>query len=176
MQIPKRNQQRFTIAALLALVFLIVGCEAEPVIEQPVPTTVQITPGSATLESIDATQGFTAVVRDQDGKEMPNAAVSWSGSDPSVFTVSGKRIHGNGDGGRQWYRDADGDLLAFERDRFGGGGAASGPDRDCVGGWAGVARSRSSCRSRWWCAWRIRAALVWGESRSPLPRVRKVVR
>ena len=50
---------------------------------------MEITPGSATLDFIDATQGFTAVVRDQNGRAMPNAAVSWSSSDASVFTVSG---------------------------------------------------------------------------------------
>ena len=56
---------------------------------QPVPTTVEITPESASLTFINATQGFQAVVRDQDGKVMPGAAVSWSSSDAGVFTVSG---------------------------------------------------------------------------------------
>ena len=56
---------------------------------QPVPTTVEITPGSASLTFINATQGFQAVVRDQEGKVMPNASVSWSSSDAGVFTVSG---------------------------------------------------------------------------------------
>lgn len=56
---------------------------------QPVPTTVEITPESASLTFINATQGFQAVVRDQEGRVMPNAAVSWSSSDAGIFTVSG---------------------------------------------------------------------------------------
>ena len=58
-------------------------------VEEPVPTTVEITPDAATLASIGATQGFSAVVRDQNGKAMPNASVSWSGSDAGIFTVTG---------------------------------------------------------------------------------------
>ena len=57
-------------------------------VEDPVPTTVEITPEAATLASIGATQGFSAVVRDQNGTAMPDAAVSWSGSDAGVFTVA----------------------------------------------------------------------------------------
>jgi hypothetical protein len=57
-------------------------------VEEPVPTTVAITPDAATLASIGATQGFSAVVRDQNGKAMPNASVSWSSSDAGVFTVA----------------------------------------------------------------------------------------
>jgi hypothetical protein len=57
-------------------------------VEEPVPTTVAITPDAATLASIGATQGFNAVVRDQNGTAMPDAAVSWSGSDAGVFTVA----------------------------------------------------------------------------------------
>ena len=91
MKTPERNQRIPTLAAMLPLALLIAGCggDGETGVEEPVPTTVQITPGSATLEFIDATLGFTAVVRDQDGKAMPNAGVSWSSSDPSVFSVSG---------------------------------------------------------------------------------------
>ncbi len=79
------------LAGSVLLLVAMAGCggDGETQVEEPVPTTVQITPGSAMLEFIDATQGFTAVVRDQDGKAMPNAAVSWSSSDASVFTVSG---------------------------------------------------------------------------------------
>ena len=57
-------------------------------VEDPVPTTVEISPEAATLASIGATQGFSAVVRDQNGTAMANAAVSWSGSDAGVFTVA----------------------------------------------------------------------------------------
>ena len=68
----------------------IAGCgDGETKVEEPVPTTVEISPGSAMLTFIDATQGFNAVVRDQNGTAMPNASVSWSSSDASAFTVSG---------------------------------------------------------------------------------------
>ena len=56
-------------------------------VEEPVPTTVEISPSSTTLTYISATAGFTAVVRDQDGKVMQNASVSWSSSDAGIFTV-----------------------------------------------------------------------------------------
>ena len=84
-------RQRSGLAGSVLLLVAIAGCggDGETKVEEPVPTTVEITPGSATLTFIDATQGFTAVVRDQNGKAMPNAAVSWSSSDASVFAVSG---------------------------------------------------------------------------------------
>ena len=87
----KRNQLKPALAVTLPLVFAIAGCggDGETGVEEPVPTSVEISPGGATLESIDATQGFAAVVRDQNGKAMPNASVSWSSSDAAVFTVSG---------------------------------------------------------------------------------------
>jgi len=69
----------------------IVGCgggDDSMVVEDPVPTTVEISPESATLTFIDATQGFTAVVRDQNGRAMQNATVSWSSSDAAVFAIS----------------------------------------------------------------------------------------
>lgn len=72
--------------------------------EEPVPTVVEVSPESAMLTSINATQGFTAVVRDQNGKAMPNATVSWSSSDAAVFTVSPSGLNatveavGNGNG------------------------------------------------------------------------------
>ena len=72
--------------------------------EEPVPTSVEVSPESAMLTSINATQGFTAVVRDQNGKAMPNATVSWSSSDAAVFTVSPSGLNatveavGNGNG------------------------------------------------------------------------------
>lgn len=88
-----KKECRFTRkSGLIAIALGIVGCgggDDGTQVEDPVPTTVEITPGSATLTFIDATQGFTAVVRDQNGKAIPNAAVSWSSSDEAVLTVSG---------------------------------------------------------------------------------------
>ena len=85
-----RNTQRSGLAASVLLLVAIAGCgDGETKVEDPVPTSVEISPGSAMLASINATQGFTAVVRDQNGRAMPNAAVSWSSSDASVFSVTG---------------------------------------------------------------------------------------
>ena len=87
----QENAWRTGLAAALAVA--IAGCgggdDGGTGMVQPVPTTVEITPESASLTFINATQGFQAVVRDQEGKVMPNAAVSWSSSDAGIFTVSG---------------------------------------------------------------------------------------
>ena len=90
MKTTKTGTQRSGLAGSVLLLVAIAGCggDGETKVEEPVPTTVEITPGSAMLTFIDATQGFTAVVRDQNGKAMPNAAVSWSSSDASVFAVN----------------------------------------------------------------------------------------
>lgn len=77
-------------AAAVLLLLPVVGCgddvEPEPT---PVATTLEITPDSAELLASGATTGFNAVVRDQNGKAMPDASVTWTGSDPAVFTVEG---------------------------------------------------------------------------------------
>ena len=75
----------------VGLFVTIAGCggDVEIHVEEPVPTTIEVAPPSSTLTSIDATQGFNAVVSDQHGDAMPNAPVSWSSSDAAVFTVSG---------------------------------------------------------------------------------------
>lgn len=78
--------------ALTAIPLLVLsshGCDGGTTIEEPVATTVEVSPESAILSFVNATQGFTAVVRDQNGKAMPGATVSWSGSDAGVFTFSG---------------------------------------------------------------------------------------
>ena len=92
MRDPKRSVVRPTLVAILPVVLTIAGCGGDDdgtQVEEPVPTTVEISPESATLASISATQGFTAVVRDQTGKPMPSATVSWSSSDAGIFTVTG---------------------------------------------------------------------------------------
>ncbi|ABN57144.1 MULTISPECIES: Ig-like domain-containing protein [Methanoculleus] len=54
--------------------------------ETPVADTIAIEPPTATLK-VDATQQFTATVRDQFGGEMAGVAVDWSCSDETVGTI-----------------------------------------------------------------------------------------
>ena len=69
------------------------GC-GEGTVEPPppppptVPTTLTVSPTSATLQSLGETAQLTAEVRDQNGQAMANAAVAWTSSDPSVATVA----------------------------------------------------------------------------------------
>ena len=92
METLKRSEpaRAFLAFPVLALGLALAGCGGDGTgVDDPVPTTVEITPASAMLVSIGATQGFTAVVRDQNGAAMPNASVSWTSSDAGVFTVAG---------------------------------------------------------------------------------------
>ncbi len=85
------NEIRTARAAAALLPFLLIaGCGDEEVVEPDpsVPTTVAITPDAVELLSSGATTGLQAVVRDQYGKAMPNASVTWNGSDPAVFTLA----------------------------------------------------------------------------------------
>ena len=87
------KEPQIGVAAALLLLLPIIGCggdegEVEPE-PTPVPTTVEITPDAVELLSSGATTGLNAVVRDQNGKAMPNASVTWTGSDAAVFTVAG---------------------------------------------------------------------------------------
>ena len=61
------------------------GCDdADP----PVPTTVTISPASATLRSLGKTVQLAAAVQDQYGQAMTGVDVTWSGSDTSVAAVN----------------------------------------------------------------------------------------
>ena len=82
-----RGAQRCGLAAYL-LVLTIAGCGDGVEPEPAVPTTVEISPDSVMLTFSGETQGFNAVVRDEDGKVM-DVAVAWTSSDPGVFAVSG---------------------------------------------------------------------------------------
>ena len=53
----------------------------------PVATTVAVSPGTARLSSVGETAQLSAEVRDQNGRAMPGATVTWTSSDPSVVTV-----------------------------------------------------------------------------------------
>ncbi len=53
----------------------------------PVPTTVTVTPDTATLTALDQTIRLFAGVRDQIGRPMTDSAVVWSSGDTTVATV-----------------------------------------------------------------------------------------
>ena len=82
------NKVRQSLELLTVVFFLmgLAGCDEGP--EEPVPTTIEITPNSATFSHAGATKNFRSVVRDQHGAVM-DVAMSWSASDLSVFTVTG---------------------------------------------------------------------------------------
>jgi hypothetical protein len=54
----------------------------------PEVTTVTVTPGSATLAVIGATQQFSAQARDADGQPVTGMTIAWSSSDAATATVS----------------------------------------------------------------------------------------
>ena len=56
-------------------------------VQTPVPTSMSITPGSATVAT-GQSAGFTARVKDQNGNQMSGQSISWSSSNPSVATVN----------------------------------------------------------------------------------------
>ena len=76
-------------AAVLGGALAVNSCGDPAPTEPPasVATTVTVTPGTATLEAIEATVQLAATVRDQFGLEMPGAQVAWSTSDATVATV-----------------------------------------------------------------------------------------
>lgn len=62
------------------------GCDA--ITGSPEPASVTITPASATLHELGATQSFTAEVLDEDGNRLNGEPVTWSTSSSAVATVS----------------------------------------------------------------------------------------
>lgn len=68
----------------LALVVL-VGCDSGP--PPPRPTTLSVTPSEIDFDALGAAQSFTAVVFDQNGDTLPGALLTWSSSNPAVFSV-----------------------------------------------------------------------------------------
>ncbi|WP_419164566.1 Ig-like domain-containing protein [Candidatus Palauibacter sp.] len=66
----------------------------------PRPTSVSISPASATLSALDETVQLTAEVRDQNQRPISGATVTWTNSDDSVVAVNASglaRAVGNGE-------------------------------------------------------------------------------
>jgi hypothetical protein len=76
----------------VAVVF-VASCGAEPNIidpdTNPVPTTISVQPTEVTLDAVGATEQLTATVKDQNGRTMTGAAVTWVSSALGVATVAG---------------------------------------------------------------------------------------
>jgi hypothetical protein len=73
----------------LAAITAVAGVACSDGGSQPssVPTTVSVTPATATLAALGATQQLQASVRDQNGNAMSGVAVTWSSTDPAVASV-----------------------------------------------------------------------------------------
>ena len=88
----------------LAAVVVVTACGDDPMTpatpDSPVPTTVAISPASATFRSIGDTVRMIATVSDQYGQAMAEVAVVWNSSDTDVATVTEGLVAavGNGSG------------------------------------------------------------------------------
>ena len=72
----------------------------EPPPQASIPSSVTVSPTAVTLLSIGETVQLTAVVHDQNGRTISNAAVTWASSDPSVAAASSSGLitaTGNGE-------------------------------------------------------------------------------
>ena len=58
----------------------------------PVPTSIEVTPSSATLNSIDQTVQLAPVVLDENGSEIADASVTWTSGAVDVATVSNQGL------------------------------------------------------------------------------------
>ena len=105
-----RWQRRLPIASPLfgfcalaaAAVVVVTACGDDPMTpatpDPPVPTTVAISPASATFRSIGDTVRMIATVSDQYGQAMSNVAVVWNSSDTAVAAVTEGLVTAVGNG------------------------------------------------------------------------------
>ncbi|MGW8268207.1 MAG: Ig-like domain-containing protein, partial [Longimicrobiales bacterium] len=89
----KRRFKAVPAPLFLVSTWLFLACSessgtAPPSPDAPEPTTVAVNPDRVTLDAVGQTVQFTAVVRDQLGREMPEVPVTWYCSDEAVATVS----------------------------------------------------------------------------------------
>ena len=82
---PSRSRT-FRLILAISLIPLWVGCDGRTA-EPPEPSTITISPTSATLRSLGDSVPLAAIVRDQNGQTMPEVPVSWASDEPAVATV-----------------------------------------------------------------------------------------
>lgn len=92
--------RRPLVGALVAATLLACGDSATPsrAPDPPVPASISVSPSSATFTYLGETATFTAAILDQYGTAYAGT-VSWSGSDPNVFSIDadgGVTAVGNG--------------------------------------------------------------------------------
>ncbi len=58
----------------------------------PEPTTITVSPASATLQSLGEAVRLAATVEDQDGETMPNVTITWTSRDTRAATVDGNGL------------------------------------------------------------------------------------
>ena len=79
------------LGAVLAVVAVVKGCGDDPTAppppQPPRPATVTVSPATADLTALDAAVQLTAEVRDQEGRVMAGATVTWRSDDTSVAAV-----------------------------------------------------------------------------------------
>ena len=102
---PERALRLLPVLAPLAMALLL-SCgdgptdpAPPPLPDVPKPASVSVSPASATLSALGETVQLAAEVRDQNGRPMAGATVSWASSADSVVTVSPAglaRAAGNG--------------------------------------------------------------------------------
>ena len=81
--------QCFAIPFTFAVALLVTNCGGDVTVEppRPVPTTITISPETATLVSLAETVQLTATVHDQNGQVMTGVSVNWASLETSVATV-----------------------------------------------------------------------------------------
>ena len=84
----ERNLQRYSLAVMLALLFLSLStCGRDNPMRSSGAADVVVAPAKAVLTAPGRTVRLTATVRDQSGQSLTNTDVRWSSGNPSVATV-----------------------------------------------------------------------------------------
>ena len=86
--LPCGSRVARTVALAVALATGLSGCDWSAQPEPSLPTSIVITPNSTTLRSLGEGVQLSAIVHDQYGQVMEEAAITWASSDPSVAEVS----------------------------------------------------------------------------------------
>ena len=85
MQLTGQTGSRTFLWALTLVTAALAGGCGDESVEPKTPTTITISPASATLQSLDETIILAATVQDQDGQTMSGVTVTWtSGNEPVV--------------------------------------------------------------------------------------------